>query len=190
LKGERVASIIHDVDKTLMICHFEKPFVNHQRMVIFSPILAEKEKGFTTWLLKAVRISRELAIPLVHYGHTETQKAIRSELRQRKLNLSITFHPVQDNVQVLFEEIRNNDLIILISARRGSISYRSKTVSTLLKLEKLFDENNKIVIYPQQYQHDYLTDKYEDFSENPLTKGLEKMEQIRKDLGRIFQKKK
>lgn len=190
LKGERVASIIHAVDKNLMICHFEKPFVSHQRILIFSPTLAEKEMGFTTWLLKAVRISRELAIPLVHYGHTVTQKAIRSELERRKLNLSVIFHPVQDNAQVLFDEIRTHDLIILISARRGSISYRSKAENTLLKLEKLFDKNDKIVIYPQQYQHDYLADKYEDFSENPLTKGLEKMEQIRQDLGLIFKKKK
>ena len=191
LKGERIASIIHAVDKNLMICHFEKPFINHQRIVVISPALAEKEKGFTTWLLKSVRIAQELAIPLIHFGDTKTQEAIRSELKQRKLNLSISYHLLfkQDNTQVLSEEIRPNDFIILVSARRGSISYRSKTENALLKMEKLFEDHNKIVVYPQQYQHDYLTDKYEDFSEDPLTKGLEKMEQIRRDLGKIFKRK-
>ena len=190
MKGERVASIIHDVDKNLMICHFEKPFVEHRRIVVVSLPLAEKEKGFETWLLKTIRIAQELAIPLTHYGDEKTQKVIRSEISRRKLNTPVTYQafPDWDNSLLLAEEIRSNDFIILISARKGSISYRSKTENVLIKLEKLFEQNNKIIIYPQQYQHDYLTDKYEDFSEDPLTKGLEKMEQIRRNIGRMFKK--
>jgi hypothetical protein len=45
-------------------------------------------------------------------------------------------------------------------------------------LERHFEDNNKIIIYPQQFAYHFLADRYEDFTSNPLSKGIEQIGNI------------
>ncbi len=52
LIGERIYSIVNNIDKNLFICHQEKPLVSQKRIIVLAPPLAEKELGFETWFKK------------------------------------------------------------------------------------------------------------------------------------------
>jgi Kef-type K+ transport system membrane component KefB len=186
LIGEKINSIINSVDKNLFICFLNKPFVVQKRIIIISPPLAEKENGFGVWVQKMAKLSQELSIPIVHFGNKNTQETFQTIIKQKHLNIKVkpnVFEGWKDFL-VLSRNINSDDLVVLISARKSSISYLNYFENIPNKLEKYFNENNKIIVYPQQ--HEYLHGKYEDFSSGPIVKGIEAIDTIR--IGNILKK--
>ncbi|MCX6260918.1 MAG: cation:proton antiporter [Bacteroidia bacterium] len=176
LIGEKISSIISNIDKTLFICHLEKPLVNHKRIIIVTPPLAEKENGFEIWLQKISKLSQELSIPIVHFGGMSTQDAIRDKIKHENLNTSISFKVLDDLEDLLVSStyIKDNDLLVLVSARKYSVSYLNFLDNILNKIEKYFININKIVVYPQQYN--LLHETHEELTSGPVVKGIETIE--------------
>jgi len=151
--GEKINSIIENNDKNLFICGFENHLINQKRIVVITSPLAEKEDGFITWLLKISKLSHELSVPVVHFGSASTQEAMRTVIKQKKLSLSVNFNSLNDweDLSPVINEINDTDLIILISARRNSVSYNHYFDRLSSKIEKQFVHNNKILIFPRQF---------------------------------------
>jgi Kef-type K+ transport system membrane component KefB len=153
LIGEKISSIISNVDKTVFICHLDKLLINHKRIIVATPPFAEKENGFEIWLQKISKLSQELSIPVVHFGGASTQDSIRDKIKQKHLSTSISFK-VLNNLEDLLDssaDIKDDDLLVLVSARKYSVSYLNFLDNIPNKLEKSFTNNNKIVVYPQQH---------------------------------------
>jgi Kef-type K+ transport system membrane component KefB len=153
LIGEKISSIISNVDKTVFICHLDKLLINHKRIVVATPPFAEKENGFEIWLQKISKLSQELSIPIVHFGGMSTQDSIRDKIKLKHLSTSISFK-VLNNLEDLLDssaDIKDDDLLVLVSARKYSVSYLNFLDNIPNKLEKSFTNNNKIVVYPQQH---------------------------------------
>jgi Kef-type K+ transport system membrane component KefB len=153
LIGEKISSIISNVDKTVFICHLDKLLINHKRIIVATPPFAEKENGFEIWLQKISKLSQELSIPIVHFGGASTQDSIRDKIKQKHLSTSISFK-VLNNLEDLLDssaDIKDDDLLVLVSARKYSVSYLNFLDNIPNKLEKSFTNNNKIVVYPQQH---------------------------------------
>lgn len=180
LLGEKADAIINNVDKTLFICQLDKPFVSFKRLVIISPDLAEREIAFKDWVQKTAKIAKELSIPMVHYGDEKTHEAIKHELQLSKNMVNITYKTIPDfdDFVKLTHEIHPEDLMVLISSRKGSISYISELNDLPITLEKHFEDHSKIIVYPQQFEYHFLAERYEDFTLNPLSKGIEQIGNI------------
>jgi hypothetical protein len=161
LLGERISAIINNIDKTIFICSIEKQLINQKRLVLLTTKLTEKENGFETWLQKIFILSKELSVPVVHYGTKMTQNAINNYMKQKKESVTIKFSEFNDwdDFLILSNLLNDDDLIVLVTARRKSISYIHDFEKIPSKLEKYFVKNDKIVIYPQQYARlDLLTE--------------------------------
>src|SRR5690606_25983789 len=57
LIGDKMGSILQNTVKTLFICNFEIPLVNHTRLFLLVPPNAEFEEGFPLWLSKLAKLS-------------------------------------------------------------------------------------------------------------------------------------
>jgi len=149
LLGEKIDLIVKNLDKNLFICHLEQKLIMHNRIVVISPPLAEKEDGFNLWVNKVTKLSSELSIPILHLGHPETQELIFNQLKPG--NTIFQEFTDWDNPLSCGEYIKADDLIILISAHPGYVSHIPILESLPSRLESRFPTNNKIVIYPKQY---------------------------------------
>ncbi|MBX2887818.1 MAG: cation:proton antiporter [Ferruginibacter sp.] len=190
LFGNKVDSILASSDKTIFICHFEKPLVLHKRIVITIPPLAEHESGFTMWFSKMTQLAQELSIPMVLNCNTFTQQAVERFRTKTKISASISMRDFNDweDFLILARDIREDDLLVLVSARKGATSYMSILENIPGKLKKHFPLNNKLVIYPQQYDDNFKIEQYDDFSSEPLNKGIEAVQKIGKEIGSIFKR--
>lgn len=188
LVGRGVESIINNADKSIYICSLEQPLVTHKRIFLLTPPLAERELGFESWLEKVAKLSQELTIPIVHYGDAKTQKIIKNQLKAKKMSTSITYQEFSDweGFLVLSREIADDDLMIMVSSRKGSVSYSSILQNIPSKLEKYFSQNNKLIIYPKQSDHFYDSDSFDEVSSAPINKGIETFGKLKKGLGDIF----
>ena len=190
LIGEKVDSIISNTDKTTFICHLEKPLVLHKRIVIAAPPLTEYENGFEHWLVKIVKLAQELSIPIQLYCNEQTEKAIKKLLKKIKLSVLITSNYFSDweDFLILARNIHEDDLFVLVSARKGATSYIAILENLPNKLEKHFPSNSRLVVYPQRFNQNYGNERYNDINAEPLNKGIETIQKISKGIGNIFKK--
>jgi len=186
LIGERMNSIINKIDKNIFICSVQKQLIHQKRIVVFTPPLAEKENGFETWLKKVSLLSNELSIPIIHFGSKSTHDAIEYNIAHKKIAKSFDFNEFEqwEDILVLSRKINDDDLIVLVSARKRSVSYMNYLDLIPGKLERHFSKNNKIVVYPQQFDRSY--GKNEDLNSNPLAKGIQAIGSMGNRIGNIF----
>jgi nucleotide-binding universal stress UspA family protein len=190
LIGEKVESILSNTDKTTFICHLIKPMVLHKRIVIVAPPLTEHENGFGLWVSKITKLAQELSITIVIYCNEATEIAVEKFFKKAKLTASIKVESFTDweDFLVLSRHIHEDDLLVLVSARKGATSYLSALDNLPVKLENHFAENSKLVIYPQQFTDGNISE-YNDFSSEPLNKGIEAIQKIGKGIGAVFKSK-
>lgn len=190
LIGEKMESILNHTDKTTFVCHLEKPLAIHKRILIAAPALAERENGFGLWLNKITKLAQELSLPIVLFGNNQTLQAIDDFLKKARISANIStqeFNEWEDFL-VLTRNLNEEDLFVLISARKNSASYTSALENIPAKLEKYFHNNSRFIIYPQQYDQLYSNERYEDFTAEPLNKSIEAVQKIGKGIGNIFKK--
>jgi Kef-type K+ transport system membrane component KefB len=188
--GNRMDSILNSTDKTTFICHLNLPLVSHKRIILVSPPLAEHEQGFGHWLGKTDLLAKELSASIVHYCSPATQMAVKRWMKSTDSDSSTVFHPFDywESFPKLVKEVKQNELVIFISARRGSISHTGMLDNIIGKLEDQFEKNNRIIIFPQQHKISYLNERYEDMDSRTIEKGLDTLQRIGKGVSSFFKK--
>ncbi len=160
--GDKTETILKTTNKNVFICHLEKPLITHQRLVLTCLPLAELEVGFPVWLSKIFKLAVELSLPLVCYCHRKTQVAVSFLATQRSASMALEFIPFHngEDFEVISQNFRSQDLLVVALARPEAISYR-KAIDTLPnKLQKQFTDYNKILIYPERHDSNQIYDVY------------------------------
>lgn len=151
LIGDKVESILENTEKTLFICQFAVPMVDHKRLFVVVPPNAEFEEGFESWVNKLIKLSVELSIPINLNCTEDTHQEILNFAKRNKINLALNFHPFSkwEDFRKLLEQVNSTDFIILVSARRGYVSHFGQLDRLPAKLERRFPDLSKVVIYPR-----------------------------------------
>jgi Kef-type K+ transport system membrane component KefB/nucleotide-binding universal stress UspA family protein len=188
--GDKFSAILQNVEKTVMMCRFEQPLVAHKRIVCAVPPLAEFEKGFELWTSKIFQVAKELTVPVVVHANAETGKAVLKALEKSKQNVILSISPFDEweDFLILSRSVKETDLFVLVSARKGATSYLTEMDNLPAKLEKYFAANNRVVIYPQQFSEQHGIEDYSDFNAEPLHIGIDAVQKIGKTIGSIFRK--
>ncbi len=149
LVDDKVNRIITNTDKNLFICHLENHIINHKRIVVVSPPLAEREEGFGVWLSKIIKLSQEISLPILHIGHPFTQNVIKKQTIEAEKFTFVEFYDWSKPLSWC-NNIRKDDMLFLVSAHSGYISHHSSLDNLPTRLEKRFKNISRIVIYPKQ----------------------------------------
>jgi Kef-type K+ transport system membrane component KefB len=175
IMGEKLEMILSGTDKTIFVCALEKPLISHKRIILTVPELASQEKGFSTWLSKTAKLATELSLPVLVFSDARTWDAIQKSIRKMSFSLDIRQINFTDweDVLILGRDIKAEDLVIIINARKGSVSYQPTFESIPGKLEKHFADQSKILVYPRQHDMSQLAENYEDITSGPISKGIE-----------------
>ena len=177
-------------DKTIFFCQLEKAFVSYDKIVLVCPPYAELESSFPSWCERILRLAKELNITIDIYGTHELHDSFVTMLKRVKIFAEMNFIQLDDTEDFFFVNNKSveEDLIIFVSARSGSVSYYTGVDSFLTKLEKAMPFNDQILIYPSQEIEDNLYSGYDDFTTTPISKGVETIQKIGKEVGNIFKK--
>jgi Kef-type K+ transport system membrane component KefB len=175
LMGEKLETILSNTDKTIFISNLEKPLISLKRISLIAPPLSELENGFSIWLTKLNRLAQELSIPLMIYGEAKTHDAILEQTKKSSLNIQLSFTTFSEweDILIISRYIKEDDLLVMVTSRKGSVSYENVLENIPSKLEKHFEQNSKILIYPRQQDYSHLSENYEDITRGPLSKGIE-----------------
>jgi len=164
--------------------------VLHKRLAIVIPPLGEHENGFEQWYTKMSKLAQELSIPILLCCNETTRNSVNKLMKKARLTASIVPYLFEDwdDFFVLSKVINVDDLIVLVCARKGAASHMNVLENLPSKLEKHFEKNSRIVIYPLQFNQRIGTERYDDITPEPLRKGIETVQKIGRGIGNIFKK--
>jgi Kef-type K+ transport system membrane component KefB len=152
--GPVTEKILEGTGETVFIYKAVQPVNTVKRMVVAVPPNAEYEKGFTHWFNRVVNISMETGIALIIYANGPTTKILSSVKGVGNATPNITFRGFDDWEEFLIfsRELKQDDLFIIISSRRGHLSYHPGIDKLPKYLTKYFTDNSYIILYPAQIE--------------------------------------
>ncbi|MFO8145994.1 MAG: cation:proton antiporter [Bacteroidota bacterium] len=149
--GEKMRSIINNTTKTLFLCQSEKPWATHQKIILAVPERSEDMEGFELWVKKVIKISAELSVPIIVNSTKKTQTAIEELVANLNLRAPFQFKEFNDweDFLIISKNVQPEDIIMFISARKGSVAYQPILDKIPIKMETYFEENARIMVFPQ-----------------------------------------
>ncbi|HHE31891.1 MAG TPA: cation:proton antiporter [Chlorobaculum parvum] len=194
LINDSAESIVNCTSKTTIICQITQPLALHRKMVVIIPPLAEMEKGFEHWVGKMTLLSLELSIPMELHCNSQTHAAVLDSFESMQSAPQLLFEPMKnardwENLARQRKRFKDDDIIVLVSARRDSISYKPYFDQTPEQLEKHFGGISKIMIYPASYGAANIAEGYVDVVvPEPIRIGASAIRKVGNELGQLLRK--
>jgi len=185
LVGEKTESILNQTTTNLFICRLVKPFTSQTKISVFVPPLAQHELGFTFWLEKITKLAQELTLPITFVCNKRSEDALNRTLTSMNSSVPVGFDNYEDwdNMLGLSSFTNENAILTFVSARQGSVSYRDALDGLAKKLERYYNKQNLILIFPNNVANEHIHD-YEDVQAAPIFR------KISKEIGSMFNKEK
>jgi hypothetical protein len=139
---------------------------------------------------KMLLFSKQAGARLQVCSTAETKLAVQVELKKIRHRAEVTYKPFEaiEDFLVLSREISRDDLIIVVNARKGTLSYHSYMDTMPGKLWKHFSDNNFILLYPQQNEVAFLESGVQsgDLSLSPIQEQIDNLNKLGKAVKKIF----
>ena len=90
---------------------------------------------------------------LTFLSYKETEEFIRTAIAEDNIDVDVRFELLDsyDDFILLSGDIGEDDLLVIIGARKGSISYSNELEAMPGFLSRYFNRHNLMVVYPRQY---------------------------------------
>jgi Kef-type K+ transport system membrane component KefB len=159
--------------------------------VVFSEH-AEYEKGFHRVLQKLIAYTKAIQARLIIYAVESTIQYIKEN--EVHLNNSIDVEFLVFDFWRDFTNFGTNnkkeDLMVVVSARKGTISYNEELNNWHTKLARSFEESNFILIYPQQLNatHETSIMQASDLDVTHVQKNIRRLQKYSDFMKSVFKK--
>jgi Kef-type K+ transport system membrane component KefB len=190
LFGTTTKNIIDTVWETVYICNFQHPVNTARKIFLIVTPNAQYEIGFKHWLKKMLLLSRQAGARLVVCSDPATRQAFQDELRKRRVTVEVNYSDFEtaDDFSVFSGQITGDDLIVIVNARKGTLSYQSFMDTLQTKILKQFTENNFILLYPEQTEVEFLETGVQsgDLTLAPIQEQIDNLNKLGKAVKKIF----
>lgn len=155
--GPVAERILKSTSETVFIYKSVQPLNTVKRMVVVVTKNAELEPGFPHWFRKLAIISRESGVALEFFATGDTIQELKEQQSLLKAESKMLYHHFSnwDDFLIFTREVKKNDLLVIVSSRKGHISYHGHLEKLPYYLSTYFSANSFIMLYPQQLERGY-----------------------------------
>lgn len=191
--GVKIENLLRGTHKMIWITKCVTPPAATTRIVVSVPPKAEYETGFASWIDRLAHISQQIGCRILFYAYDSTIPHIKAAIARKRYKIRHEYNSVEswDDMLLLSNVVLDDDLFVVVSARRASVSFNTDYEKLPSFLAQYFADNNLIVLYPEQFGtavpaittfHDPLAQSAESSSHGLLgiRDGLEYLSRLRK----------
>jgi Kef-type K+ transport system membrane component KefB len=151
--GSVLDNLLRKTGEMIIVAKLVQPVSTIASIKVVVPRRAEYEPGFGCWIKRIHTLAKQTSAPLTFYGREFTNDRVRKVLEKDNVSMEVQYVLFDDwrNLNTLKLDMEKDDLLVIISARLGSISYHSSLPEVPRQLSKHFRVHNFIVIYPEQH---------------------------------------
>ena len=151
--GEFIQSLYNGLNRQIILMRFVQPLSTLRRIRVAVPSRAEFEPGFHRWLERLSRFAGQLDCRIQFHGRNESLSLIREYINNRHPNVraEYTYMAHWNELPQLAAEIADDHLFVVVTARKGTISYKTALERLPDELQKHFSGKNLMIIFPDQH---------------------------------------
>ncbi len=151
--GDFIQSLYNGLNRQIMLSRFVQPLNTLRRIRVAVPSRAEFEPGFHRWLERLSRLADELDCRIQFHGREESLKLIAEYIDNHHPSVRAEYTPMAhwNELPQLAAHIADDHLFVVVTARKGTISYKNALERLPDELQKYFSGKNLMIIFPDQY---------------------------------------
>lgn len=151
--GEFIQSLYNGLNRQIILTRFEQPLSTLRLIHVAVPSRAEYEPGFHRWLERLCRFAEQLDCRIMFHGRNETLKLLREFIEKEHPSVrgEYKFMAHWNELPTLAAGIEKDHLFVVVTARRGTISYKNALDRLPDELTKYFAGTNLMIVFPDQY---------------------------------------
>lgn len=157
--GDFHQNLFSGLSRQIIMARITQPLNTIRRIQVAVPSRAQYEVGFYRWLERLARVVENIECRIVYHGRQDTLALIKEYMQNRHANVRTEFVPMGhwNELPQLATSIAADHLFVVVTARKGTISYKSALDRLPEELTNHFSGNNLLIIFPDQYGDDIET---------------------------------
>ncbi len=150
--GMLTENLLKGLHREVMVARFLIPINTLRRIIVAVPPKAEYEAGFQKWVEHFCRMGSTLGCRVHFFANEQTGNLLQALVQKKHSDTLTEFSRLDEweDLLLLTGQVNYDHLLVVISARRGSISYDSSFEKLPGQLGRYFTNNSLIVLYPDQ----------------------------------------
>ncbi len=188
--GSTTENVLQSVWETIYVCDFSHPLSTTKKLVLILPRNTEYELGFAHYLQKIILLAKQAGARIMVYGDKQSQQGVQRFITESKASVELTFKHLEnpEDFLVLARDISRDDLVVAVSARKGTLSYQAYLDGMPQRLQRHFKDNNLLLVYPEQRTAENSEPGIQegDITLMPIQEQLRNINKIRKAVTKIF----
>lgn len=151
--GQMIDTLLKETLKMVVMSRCFIPISTVSRIVVVAGAKAQYETGFHDWVARIGNLAQQLACKVIFLATAETSKFIEDIISTDGYGVRRIYQEMTewDDFILLSGDVGPEDLLVVVGARRGSISYSASQEEMPEFLSKNFSAHNLMVIYPEQF---------------------------------------
>ncbi len=151
--GDFIQSLYNGLNRQIILTRFIQPLNTLRRIQVCVPSRAEFEPGFHRWLERLSRIAEHLDCRIQFHGRQESLVLIAEYINNSHPSVRAEYTNMGhwNELPRLATTIADDHLFVVISARKGTISYKNAIDRLPDELTKYYSGKNLMIIFPDQY---------------------------------------
>ena len=151
--GDFIQSLYNGLNRQIILTRFMQPLRTLRRIQVAVPSRAELEPGFHRWLERLCRFAGGLECRIEFHGRQESLELIRNYilLRHKSVRADYTHMGHWNELPRLAANIAQDHMFVVVTARKGTISYKNALERLPDELQQHFTGKNLMIIFPDQF---------------------------------------
>lgn len=151
--GDFLQSLYNGLNRQIMLSRFVQPLSTLRRIQVAVPSRAEFEPGFHRWLERLCRLAGQLDCRIQFHGREESLVLITEYINNWHPSVRTEMTPMHhwNELPQLAANIADDHLFVVVTARKGTISYKNALERLPDELQQYFSGKNLMIVFPDQY---------------------------------------
>lgn len=151
LFGGLMTHLLRRTDQTVVAIRSFQPLNTIRRVLVVVPENGEVEPGFMGWLELVRHLAKQTDAELVFYGSQKLEQRLLGLLKNKKTTFVYKFEERIDweGFLRLEKAVLPNDLLLVISARKGTLSHTTGLDKAPAQLSNVFNKNSFAILFPE-----------------------------------------
>lgn len=151
--GSMTEDLLRHTDRIVILSRCFIPVDTLRKLVVYLPRNCEYEQGFHSMLARIGNLASQLGCRVVFICYASTAEFVESFISEEAFSFSRDYRHMEswDDFIILSSQAGDDDLLIIVGARRGSLSFSSDMDNMPSFLAHHFSCHNLCMIYPAQY---------------------------------------
>lgn len=150
--GSTIDQLLESTRRMVVMSRCFVPIDTLTGIVVVVPRKAEYESGFHLWVSRILMLAANIEAKVTFISYRDTGEFIRTAMAEDGVEVEVKFEVLDsyDDFILLSGNVGDDDLFVVVGARKGSISHTGDLDNLPGFLSRYFSRHNLAMIYPQQ----------------------------------------